>query len=120
MCPGSRFRAASATNRGGLCEASAAMGLQCGGAGAPIDARREGSPMPASPCHEKGVFSGPLPSRPGGLRRAGRRCDVSVAFERENPQLSLRAGKETSKFDADRGCSPRRAELNSHSCDLKA
>ena len=29
-----------------------------------------------------------------------------MAFERENPQLSLRAGKKTSKFDADRGFQP--------------
>jgi len=56
--------------------------------------------MPLPCCHAKGVFSGPLSSRPGGLRPAGRRCDVSVAFERENPQQpASHIRQETSKTE---------------------
>ena len=96
-------RAASATNHGGLLQGERCDAKQLGCAGAPIDARRrEGSPMhTASPCHErKAVISGLLASRPGGARRAGRRCGDGVAFERENPQnKSLSAGQKDSKTD---------------------
>ena len=76
----------------------------------------------ASPLYEKGLFSGPLSSCPGGARRPGRRCDVSVAFERNTEALFPGAGsgrQKSSNLTQIGGFSPRRVCSDSHSCDLK-
>ena len=70
-------------------------------------------------CHAKGLFSGSACEPSGGARPAGRRCEVSVAFERENPE-SLGLPAQDSKTDRrSAGFSPPRVQLSSHSCGLK-
>ena len=46
--------------------------------------------MPLLCCHEKGLFSGPLSSRPEAVRPAGRRCGDGVTFDWKNSESLVR------------------------------
>jgi hypothetical protein len=75
--------------------------------------------MPLLCCHAKGLFSGPLSSLDKGVRRAGRRCGVSVAFERENPQQPASQPARDEQNYRRYSAAPLPSSVGCHSCGLR-